>query len=145
MERLDDWARHPSETAFVERLGPTAENVLGVVRFTKFAQNMRPLNEHHKSLFGHDWTGQTVYSYQAHLCDQGRSGEGCLVESTSHATRLPTSCTRVRTSQLSFQSKRSTSTRAVRPRTFPYTFVRLRGVRRLQSRMEYAASKVKRP
>lgn len=54
-----------SENAFIERLGESAEGVMSLIEYTKFAKGMMELNDRHRELYGHDWTGQGNYSYQA--------------------------------------------------------------------------------
>ncbi len=53
------------EPDFVKRLGPTAENTLTEMEYSKYAPGADKLNNDFKAKFGSDITGNGAYSYQA--------------------------------------------------------------------------------
>lgn len=88
------------EPDFVKRLGPTAENTLTEMEYSKYAPGADKLNNDFKAKFGSDITGNGAYSYQAgyvlaDALERAGVGDRAKLRDALAATNMPAGPTMV--------------------------------------------------
>lgn len=88
-----DTAGGTIDPEYIKRLGQTAEGMMSVVEFSKYAKGGAELNDRFRAKYGEDMTGNSVHSYQAGLVvadvlERAASTDKNALRETLAATRL---------------------------------------------------------